>query len=861
MKRILKTTIFFLFIVLIAKANNLVFSSINVSHGLSDNQIRYILQLPDQRMVITTSGNLNLYDGTRFSYIHRTSEHIFPLKKYNGFYRVYCDNDSLLWIKESHKLMCVNLSQENYVANLSDYFICRGVNDSIQDLFMDSDHRLWLLTDNGLVCLETLELLDISENTGDLQDVDSYDDNLYLFYNTGNVCCYDLKTKKKQEQVAAYSVEEQKLFRNTSLVVKGKDGFYQLRNGEKGGFFYFDIYNRTWEKKLETDYSLNTLILGPDDEAYISSSNGLWIINCQNNEQKYLPVLKTVEGDVIDTEISTLFYDKQGGLWLGTLNRGLLYYHPFRNKFTHIGRSYFNESSTKDIIVQSFAEDNHGYIYVKAYSDYVKYYKYNHSNRTLLNKPFNTLPTDVLRQLNASSVRTYNEQHYNVLLTDSRNWVWAGTQDGLKLFKGEQEESYYTEDGLSNNFIHGILEDQSKTVWITTSYGITRVQVDSVTDNLTFFNYNTYDGTLSGEYSDGALFEGRDGTIYFGGINGFNVLSPEAKIFSQEPLQPVFSRLLLRGEVVDVGKSYDDRIILKHTPPYTQNLELSYNQNFLTLEFSALNYLNSQQTRYLCWLEGVDATWREISVSSGSESIKEGLLQVSYTNLSPGTYKFKVMASNTNERLWSSPVSTLHITINPPWWKTTLAYVLYTVFILFIIGLSLYLYNYFTRKKMERKHKEEMLLLRIKSLIEQYNLLEAEKNHSIAEKDKSEDLNSEDSDISNSTDSLFIAKAMELVEKNLDEPSYSVEQLSRDLCMDRTGLYRKLMTLLDSSPSLFIRKIRLQRAAQLIVEGELTITEIADRVGFSSSSYMSKCFQQEYGCRPSEYSEKLRKST
>ncbi|HTG64988.1 MAG TPA: helix-turn-helix transcriptional regulator, partial [Flavobacterium sp.] len=107
----------------------------------------------------------------------------------------------------------------------------------------------------------------------------------------------------------------------------------------------------------------------------------------------------------------------------------------------------------------------------------------------------------------------------------------------------------------------------------------------------------------------------------------------------------------------------------------------------------------------------------------------------------------------------------------------------------------------------------------------------------------------------------FLTRALELVEKNLEVADYSVEQLSRDLCMDRTGLYRKLISLLDKSPSLFIRNIRLQKAAALLLEGEYNISEITEKVGFSSSSYLSKCFQEVYGCRPSEYAEKSRKST
>ena len=186
---------------------------------------------------------------------------------------------------------------------------------------------------------------------------------------------------------------------------------------------------------------------------------------------------------------------------------------------------------------------------------------------------------------------------------------------------------------------------------------------------------------------------------------------------------------------------------------------------------------------------------------------------------------------------------------------------------------------------MKQQHKEEILLLRIRNLIEQCNSYEAEqkarsekKSHpSVCDRNETADDNEKpngiepDSAESNRTvqnipepdsaESAFLVQAIELVEKNLDVNGYSVEQLSRDLCMERTGLYRKLVTLLDQSPSLFIRNIRLQRAAQLLAEGKLSVTEIAERTGFSSSSYLSKCFQEMYGCRPSEYTEKAKKST
>ncbi|GAO28586.1 transcriptional regulator [Geofilum rubicundum JCM 15548] len=287
-------------------------------------------------------------------------------------------------------------------------------------------------------------------------------------------------------------------------------------------------------------------------------------------------------------------------------------------------------------------------------------------------------------------------------------------------------------------------------------------------------------------------------------------------------------------------------------------MELSFNQNFLTLEYSALNYLNPFQTRYRYQLAGIDNDWME--VFSGSENFRtNGILSVSYTNLPPGEYLFRVMASDNNNQ-WDATASELKIIIHAPWWKTKTAYALYAISVLLIMALSVFLYLNYTRKKWERKHREELLLQRIRHLIQQQQLLEGEKESNTSKK-ATNLKHSEGTNPLSPADAEFLSRAIKVVEQNLYEPNYSVAQLSRDLCMDRTGLYRKLILLMDKSPSSFIRRIRLQRAARLILEEDLSITEVAEKVGFSSSSYFSKCFQEMYGCRPSEYAENIKNST
>lgn len=197
MNQITRVITIFLLSISIAQANNFVFSPINVLQGLSDNQIRYILRLPDGRMVFKTSGNINIYDGARFKYIHQTSQHIYPLKGYDGFYRIYQSGDSLLWIKDTHKLMCVDLRTEKYVSRLDSYFRKKGFKQPVEDLFMDSNQRLWILTSGRLSQYNSSDFLNIAPNHGKLQDLTSQNNNLYLFYNTGEIVCYDLKKQKE----------------------------------------------------------------------------------------------------------------------------------------------------------------------------------------------------------------------------------------------------------------------------------------------------------------------------------------------------------------------------------------------------------------------------------------------------------------------------------------------------------------------------------------------------------------------------------------------------------------------------------------------------------------------------------------
>src|SRR5690606_3572294 len=264
-------------------------------------------------------------DGSRFKHIHRNPEDIYPLRNYDGFYRIYQGRDSILWIKDTQKLMCLDLKKEKYLPAIEQYVKKRRFDKQIDDLFLDAQQNIWLLSDNKLFDCDNRQEYNIAKENRKLQDLLADEKSLYLFFHTGELVCYDRSTKKKIAHSSAYQSAERDFFNHTSLAIEEGKFIYQLRNGQKGGLFRYDKETQNWQKLLETETWFNTLMIDSDRAAYISCSNGFWVIDLHTGEKRYTPTMKTVDGQFINTEISTLFRDQQGGLWLGTRNRGLLY--------------------------------------------------------------------------------------------------------------------------------------------------------------------------------------------------------------------------------------------------------------------------------------------------------------------------------------------------------------------------------------------------------------------------------------------------------------------------------------------------------------------------------------------------------
>jgi signal transduction histidine kinase/ligand-binding sensor domain-containing protein len=224
--------------------------------------------------------------------------------------------------------------------------------------------------------------------------------------------------------------------------------------------------------------------------------------------------------------------------------------------------------------------------------------------------------------------------------------VWAGTDaSGLLRFDratpGGEFRQYTEKDGLAGNRVQCILADANGFLWLATNRGVSRF--DPATQ--TFRNYNVRDGLQNGETWD--CFQSSRGEMFIGGTGGLAAFYPEQIKNNAQPPPIAITAFRLLNQPEPMSLPSDGRV------------QLSYQQNDRSFEFAALDYHAPGKNRYAYRMQGVDRDW----VSAGTRRY------VSYTNLQPGNYVFRVKGSN-NDGVWNEEGVTLHITIRPPFWAT-----------------------------------------------------------------------------------------------------------------------------------------------------------------------------------------------
>lgn len=234
------------------------------------------------------------------------------------------------------------------------------------------------------------------------------------------------------------------------------------------------------------------------------------------------------------------------------------------------------------------------------------------------------------------------------IVGDHTGNIWVGTfGDGVFLFDSSYTLSaHFTEkDGLPNNVVYGVLDDDFGNYWMSTNKGLARLHLAT----RTFRNYDAGDGLQSNEFNRCAFLKGREGKFYFGGINGFNAFFPDR--VADNPRPPPIQMTGFR--------KFDEPVTFPRPIERIEEIVLSHNENFFSFEFAALDFTDPSKNRYAYMLEGFDQRW----VEAGTRRLAR------YTNVEPGLYTFRVKGTN-SDGIWNSAGASVRITIPPPFWKT-----------------------------------------------------------------------------------------------------------------------------------------------------------------------------------------------
>lgn len=365
--------------------------------------------------------------------------------------------------------------------------------------------------------------------------------------------------------------------------------------------------------------------------------------------------------------IFSLLKDSNENLWIGTYNGGVYRWQINKRTSEIIKDNFVNDvndpKSVSNNIIRNIFEDTRGNIWFGT-SDGLSLLARNEVNKKFPKfKNYKSKPNDTT---------TISHNYILSVYEDSNKNIWVGTfGGGINKFEGHGKEtfiSYNEKNGLPNNVVKGIIEDDEGFLWLSTNKGLSKFDPKSET----FKNYDVNDGLQSNEFQELAYLKRENGDFLFGGVNGFNVFQPKHLRENTYLPETVITKLLISNEEVIVGKEVKGNILLKNTINETQELHLKHFQNNISFEFAALHYAASEKNKFKYKLEGFDDNWESTSANKRFAA---------YTNLAPGDYVFKVKASN-NDGLWNEEAAHIAISISPPFWMTWWAYAIYGLLIL-----------------------------------------------------------------------------------------------------------------------------------------------------------------------------------
>ncbi len=593
----------------------------------------------------------------------------------NKVQSIYRDNSGNLWIGTAGGLNRLDEKNGRFIHYIHDQKNSNSISGNIiWSIYQDSRGTLWIGTTDGLNKFDPGKEIFISYKN-DPSDPTSLSDNfiLSIFEDRSGIIWigtysaglnYFNPSAQVFNHFAYDANDENSLSNNTilSMCVDNNDTYWI---GTRGGLNKFDFLTRKFKRFIYNPSVKNGISSNLIQTLFVDRDGIVWAGNFGTGLDAIDPATDTFlkhfqnnpadSNSLSENRIIALTQDGQGYLWVGTYDGGLNKLDPANGKvirYIHHGNDPNSLSSNR---AWSLAFDKSGKLWIGTFGGGINVFdpadnKISHIQH---------IPDDPASLPDNNVVRIF---------IDRDNTVWVGTMKGFSRYDGVKKrfKNFTEKDGLPNETIYGILQDNSGDLWISTNNGLSKFNPKTEL----FTNYFYLDGLQGNEFNQSAYAKDtKSGRLLFGGNNGFNVFNPR-DIVGNTFIPPIVFTDYTRYNTDDAeGKPINEKGIAVR-----DSLFLTYKDNIINLQFSALSYYNNSQNRYKYMLKGFNKNWIQLGTDH----------TITFTNLSPGKYNLKVIGSN-NDGIWNNTGADLFIEVTPPWWRTKTAYGFYIVIFLSIL--------------------------------------------------------------------------------------------------------------------------------------------------------------------------------
>lgn len=555
----------------------------------------------------------------------------------------------------------------------------------IKKILVDNKKRWWIASmQYGLICANAqkkdnsyniIEVID-TDNITSKTVIDLYkdkQDNIWISSKYEGLFLYD----KNLQIFEGVTLSKPQNLNNEMFVmamVEDQSGKLYAGTRSHGVYIYNDIKGVPRPLNIISQLSyyprrIESLFIDSKNHLWIGTNKGFFIHSLITNKTSYFKG-KTV---------MSFFENDDGNIWLGMSN-GILIYNSSTHKVSKFKskKNYdlFRSNTSVGIIQKT---KNNALCFGTLFDGLFVYYPGNDSLVHFANNRENN------HVISDNSIRSlYEDQNENL-------WIGTRSQGVIRYNSSTDSIAFiYKEDGLVSNAIYNILPGNNNQLWMGTDMGL--IQFD--TQEYTSTNYNQNYGLPTTVFEPRSSLKLNDGKLAFGYYNGIIVFNPDSIKSKRSNHQLIISAISVDGQIIKTDVTKNESINLKPE------------KKFITIDFALLDYALASKNQYRYILEGLESDWHLPTTRS----------YVSYTNLSPGTYTFKLKAANYQNE-WTDETIEITFILASPFWKTSYAYMVY----LFTFGLLFFLFYWVVKTQVNLKHevlqKKEDLSIKNKEYI------------------------------------------------------------------------------------------------------------------------------------------------